>query len=144
MTEKQLRAKAHEAMDKYLDAGGTADLVIMSRADLERNAPKQTTTNNADELRPNYCFWCGAYGRGQLEFCANCSYKIGTYPPEIETLITQAQNKLLREILEELPEKEEHDKNNFGNKCNPICHNAGKNDAIHTITATIKSKLGDN
>lgn len=30
--------KAHEAMDKYLRRGGSTELVIMARKDLERNA----------------------------------------------------------------------------------------------------------
>jgi hypothetical protein len=32
------RSKAHEAMDKYLEAGGPDDFVIMSRNDWQRNA----------------------------------------------------------------------------------------------------------
>lgn len=33
----ELRTKAHEAMDKYLDAGGPFEFVIMARRDMERN-----------------------------------------------------------------------------------------------------------
>jgi hypothetical protein len=45
------------------------------------NTPPDATS----ELRPNYCFWCGAYGEIQADCCYNCGNEIGTYPPEIAT-----------------------------------------------------------
>lgn len=57
-----------------------------------------------DELKPNYCFWCGAGGLDNFPSCLNCGNEIGSYPPEVAHLLTNQRNQLLDELLGEMPQ----------------------------------------
>lgn len=96
---------------------------------------KQTTTNNADELKVQIAdvFWVfGRRGFTDTETVADSVRKI-------ERIMKIDRNQLLREILEELPER-----NDLEGTEPPMpitVYARGFNNALDTITATIKSKL---
>lgn len=52
-----------------------------------------------DKLRENYCFFCGAHGKDNKNFCMNCLCKTGDYPSEVSALLLQAR----LDELENLP-----------------------------------------
>jgi hypothetical protein len=56
---------------------------------VQTGADQNTDHHIDEELRENYCFWCGTHGVNQADCCYNCGYEIGSYPPEIKALIAQ-------------------------------------------------------
>lgn len=57
-----------------------------------------------DKLKPNYCFWCTAYGSDNYQNCIDCGAEIGSYPPEVATLISDHDKQLIASIKESVTE----------------------------------------
>lgn len=93
---------------------------------------KQTTTNNADELNLNACRKHQdkeVFGEFGQRGCVDCVWT------------ARYTDQLLREILEELPEKQDEHPMEDGVPVETYGYEEQHNQLLDTITATIKSKL---
>jgi hypothetical protein len=97
-----------------------------------------STPSKDRELRENYCFHCGAHGNSNSPLCFNCGQQIGTYPPEVEALITSKIDSLKQSLVAEMPKRQElamyfdRDKN-----IRETCYTQGFNEATKEANQAI-------
>ncbi len=84
---------AHDGMITncpYKDENGVDQMAKFKLVLVDERYTKPNSSTYSNELRPNYCFFCGAYGKENKDYCKACLSEIGTYPPEVSQLIEQA------------------------------------------------------